>query len=207
MRRRYTREHYLDLLDKIRKAIPNVQLSTDMIVGFPGETAEDFEQTLSLTSAAEYHSMFSFKYSVRPNTLASARMADDVPEQEKTARIVALQSLQREIQSALHARSVGHDVEVLVDSASRRRRTEVSGRTTGNTVVNFPVPSEVEGAVPSGVEEGSDPASWIGRTVLVRVKRAGPNSVWGEAVATGERKRVMIERHSRKREGTWDHAD
>ena len=78
MRRRHTREDYLDLVARIRAAIPNVQLSTDMIVGFPGETEADFEETLSLTDAVRYHSMFSFKYSERPNTLASKRMPDDV---------------------------------------------------------------------------------------------------------------------------------
>jgi tRNA-2-methylthio-N6-dimethylallyladenosine synthase len=82
MRRRYGREEYLDTVRKIREAIPNIQLSTDMIVGFPGETREDFEETLSLAELVRYHSMFSFKYSERPNTLASKRMPDDVPEEE-----------------------------------------------------------------------------------------------------------------------------
>src|SRR4030095_15030383 len=121
----------------IRCAIPNVQLSTDMIVGFPGETDSDFDETLSLTEAVQYHSMFSFKYSERPNTLASRRMPDDIPEEEKTRRIVDLQQLQRRIQQALHEASVGRTVDVLVDSQSRRR-DELSGRTSGNTVVNFP---------------------------------------------------------------------
>ena len=107
MRRRHTREEYLDLVARIRAAIPNVQLSTDMIVGFPGETEADFEETLSLTDAVRYHSMFSFKYSERPNTLASKRMPDDVTEAEKTRRIVALQALQRSIQSDLFQRSIG----------------------------------------------------------------------------------------------------
>src|SRR5207244_11076129 len=73
MRRRYTRESYLDLVHRIREMLPDVALSTDMIVGFPGETDEDFEETLSLTRAVRYHSMFSFKYSPRPNTLAEQR--------------------------------------------------------------------------------------------------------------------------------------
>ena len=183
MRRRHTRDEYLALIARIRAAIPNVQLSTDMIVGFPGETVDDFEDTLSLTAAAQYHSMFSFKYSVRPNTLASKRMVDDVTEEEKTARIVALQSLQRDIQSRLHARAVGAIVKVLVDSASRRRETELSGRTSGNTVVNLPVPvpSGGEGPVLSGrMERGA--AEWIGRTVSVEIKRSGPHSLWGEVV-------------------------
>jgi tRNA-2-methylthio-N6-dimethylallyladenosine synthase len=164
MRRRYTRESYLDLVGRIRAELPDVALSTDMIVGFPGETAADFDETLSLTEAVRFHSMFSFKYSARPNTLAEKRMADDVPEGEKTARIVALQALQRSIQTDVNAALVGRDVEVLVDAASRRRETELSGRTTGNVVVNLP-----------------GPAAWIGRMVAVRVERAGAHSVWGRA--------------------------
>ena len=172
MRRRHTREQYLDLVAEIRAAIPNVQLSTDMIVGFPGEAAGDFDDTLSLTREAQYHSMFSFKYSVRPNTLAARRMPDDVSESEKTTRIVELQAVQREIQTSLHEQAVGRTVEVLIDSASRRRDGELSGRTSGNTVVNCPVPG------------GGSAAAWIGRTVPVHVRRAGPHSLWGEATGT-----------------------
>jgi tRNA-2-methylthio-N6-dimethylallyladenosine synthase len=175
MRRRYSREDYLELVFRIREAIPGVSLSSDVIVGFPGETAGDFDQTLSLIAAAQYHSIFSFKYSERPNTLASKRMPDNVSEDEKTTRIVELQSLQRGIQSALHARAVGTTVSVLVDSVSRRRESEVSGRSFGNTVVNFPMPSDTPGC---------GPASWIGRTVPVRITRAGPHSVSGKAVAS-----------------------
>ena len=165
MRRRYSREQYLDLVARLREAIPDIALSTDMIVGFPGETDEDFEQTLSLTAAARYHSMFSFKYSPRPNTLALKRMPDDVTENEKTRRIVALQALQRDIQGALHEAAVGTTFEVLVDSRSRRREWELSGRTSGNTVVNF-----------AGRPE------WMGRLVPVRITAANPNSLRGEAV-------------------------
>ena len=163
MRRRHTREDYLDLVARIRAAIPNVQLSTDMIVGFPGESEADFEDTLSLTAAVGYHSMFSFKYSERPNTLASKRMPDDVPEDVKTRRIVALQALQRSVQSDLFQRSIGQTAQVLVDATSRRREWELTGRTSGNTVVNFPGPPD-----------------WLGRLVDVTIRRAGPNSVWGE---------------------------
>ena len=162
MRRRYTRDSYLDLIAQIRESLPDVALSTDMIVGFPGETAADFEDTLTLTAAVRYHSMFSFKYSPRPNTLADKRMADDVQEDEKTRRIVALQALQRDIQSGLNEQLVGQTVEVLVDAASRRREVELSGRTSSNVVVNLPGPPE-----------------WIGRTLPVHVERAGPHSVWG----------------------------
>ncbi len=163
MRRRYSRETYLDLVAQLRGEVPGIALSTDMIVGFPGETAEDFDQTLSLTAEVRFHSMFSFKYSERPNTLASKRYRDDVPDAAKTDRIVALQSLQRDIQFALHRDLEGQTVEVLADAASRRRDTELSGRTSGNTVVNFP-----------------GRPSLIGRLVPVTIRRAGPNSLWGE---------------------------
>jgi tRNA-2-methylthio-N6-dimethylallyladenosine synthase len=164
MRRRYTRESYLDLVARIRETLPGVSLSTDVIVGFPGETAADFEDTLTLTAAVAYHSMFSFKYSQRPNTLAEKRLPDDVVEEEKTRRIVELQALQRGIQGALNERLVGSVVDVLVDAPSRRRDAELSGRTTQNVVVNLPGPS-----------------AWIGRAVPVRIERAGPHSVWGRA--------------------------
>ncbi len=166
MRRRYTRDSYLELVARIRGTLTDVALSTDMIVGFPGETRDDFEATLTLTAAVGYHSMFSFKYSPRPNTLAEKRFADDVPEEEKTRRIVTLQALQRDIQSVLNGRLVGQTVDVLVDAASRRQKTELSGRTSTNVVVNLPGPAE-----------------WIGQTLAVRVERAGPHSVWGIALA------------------------
>jgi tRNA-2-methylthio-N6-dimethylallyladenosine synthase len=169
MRRRHSREDYLDLVARIRTAIPGATLSTDMIVGFPGETAADFEDTLSLTAAAQFSSMFSFKYSVRPNTLAAKRMPDDVSEAEKTARIVALQTLQRDIQTRLHERAIGTEVEVLIDSASRRGDREISGRTGGNVVVSLPAPH-------------GGAAEWIGRTVTARIERAGPHALKGTAV-------------------------
>jgi tRNA-2-methylthio-N6-dimethylallyladenosine synthase len=164
MRRRYTRESYLELVARIRESLPDVALSTDTIVGFPGETEADFEDTLSLAAAVRFHSMFSFKYSPRPNTLAEKRLPDDVPEEEKTRRIVALQAAQRAIQTSLNEAMLGRRVEVLIDAASRRRESEVSGRTSQNVVVNLP---------------GS--AALIGQMVRVRIERAGAYSVWGQA--------------------------
>jgi tRNA-2-methylthio-N6-dimethylallyladenosine synthase len=168
MRRRYTRESYLELVVALREAMPDIALSTDMIVGFSGETTEDFEQTLSLTAAVRYHSMFSFKYSPRPNTLAIKRMSDDVSEAEKTTRIVALQALQKDIQGELYREAVGREERVLVDSRSRRRPWELSGRTSGNTVVNF-----------------AGRAEWIGQVLPVRISAANPNSLRGQVVETG----------------------
>jgi tRNA-2-methylthio-N6-dimethylallyladenosine synthase len=166
MRRRYSRVEYLELVAQVRDTVPGVAISTDMIVGFPGETDADFDETMTLTSAVRYHSMFSFKYSPRPNTLADKRLPDDVPEAEKTRRIVALQALQREIQTALNEEMVGAIESVLIDAASRRRDSEVSGRTSTNVVVNLPGRPE-----------------WIGRTMPVRIERAGPHSVWGQLAA------------------------
>ena len=165
MRRRHTREDYLDLVARLREAMPDIALSTDIIVGFPGESRDHFQETLSLVEAVRYHSMFSFKYSPRPNTLALKRMPDDVSEEEKTRRIVELQTLQRKIQGKLYAAAVGRVEEVLIDSRSRRRDWELSGRTSGNTVVNL-----------------SGEPDWIGRLMPVRITAANPNSLRGEAV-------------------------
>jgi tRNA-2-methylthio-N6-dimethylallyladenosine synthase len=165
MRRRHTREYYLGLVARVREAMPDIALSTDMIVGFPGESDVDFAETLSLTAAVRYHSMFSFKYSPRPNTLALKRLPDDVREEEKTRRIVELQALQRDVQHELLRGHIGRIEHVLVDSRSRRRDWELSGRTSGNTVVNFPGRAE-----------------WLGAIVPVRITAANPNSLKGEAV-------------------------
>ncbi len=165
MRRRHTREDYLRLVDDLRAAVPDIAISTDMIVGFPGETTEDFDDTLSLVRAVRFSGMFSFKYSERPNTLASRRMPDDVPEDEKGRRLAELQEVQKAIQLAANQAAVGRMFDVLVDSASRRLADEVAGRTSGNAVVNLP-----------------GPHSWLGRTVPVEIRRAGPNSLWGVPV-------------------------
>ena len=166
MRRRHTRDDFMRLVDQLRLAIPEIALSTDMIVGFPGETEADFQETLSLTRMVAFNSMFSFKYSERPNTFAAKRMTDDVPEEEKGRRLSELQSLQRAIQWNIHRSAVGRVYDVLIDSRSRRREHELAGRTTGNTVVNLPGKPE-----------------WFGLTLPTRILRAGPNSLWGEPVA------------------------
>ncbi len=168
MRRRHTRSDYLALVERLRRDIPGIALSTDLIVGFPGESGADFELTLDLLRAVRFHSIFSFKYSPRPGTLAIKRMPDDVSEAEKTRRILEVQGLQREIQMAWHEEMVGSEVDVLVDGRSRRRPGEVAGRTTGNTIVNFPGGEDL-----------------IGSLVRVRVTRAGPNSLKGELLDAG----------------------
>ena len=173
MRRRYSRESYLALVDRVRAAVPGLTLSTDVIVGFPGETEAEFEETYSLVAAVRFHAIYSFKYSPRPNTLALKRMPDDVPEAEKTRRIMRLQSLQRDVQASVYQEAIGGVEYVLVDAVSRRRDSELAGRTEGNTVINFPGPPD-----------------WIGRIVPVRVTGAAPNSLRGECVDAESRERV-----------------
>ena len=167
MRRRHTRERYLALVQDIRRQIPAINLSTDVIVGFPGETIDDFEETLSLIDQVKYHGMFSFKYSERPQTLASQKMNETVSESEKSRRLTEVQTLQKKIQLALHSEMIGEVCEVLVESKSRRREGEFSGRTSGNVIVNFP-----------------SLANCVGRLARVEIIRAGPNSVWGKQVAS-----------------------
>jgi tRNA-2-methylthio-N6-dimethylallyladenosine synthase len=169
MRRRHTRDDYLRLVDTLRQAVPDLAISTDMIVGFPGETTEDFKATLSLVEAVRFSSMFSFKYSPRPGTLAGGRMRDDVTEDEKRGRLAELLDRQRAIQTEINQGAVGHVYDVLVDSISRRRVCELGGRTSGNTVVNF-----------------SGPPEWLGRTLPVKILRAGSYSLRGEAVQVGD---------------------
>ncbi|MCC7007835.1 MAG: tRNA (N6-isopentenyl adenosine(37)-C2)-methylthiotransferase MiaB [Acidobacteria bacterium] len=167
MRRRHTRADYLSWVDSARAAIPDIDLSTDLIVGFPGETDEDFDLTLDLVRRVRYQAIFSFKYSVRPNTLASKRMPDDVPEAEKTRRIMVLQALQREIQTEGFARHVGRRHRVLVDTISDKRPGELGGRTSGNAVVTF-----------------SGPSDWLGRIVDVRITASTPYGLRGEAMGS-----------------------
>jgi len=168
MRRRYSREEYLDLVASIRGTIPGVALSTDTIVGFPGETDAHFEDTLSLVREVRFHSMYSFKYSPRPRTLAGQRYVDDVSEPEKTRRIVALQQVQKGIQSAILEEMVGKAHDVLIDGPSRRRPDEWAGRTDGNTIVNIAWP-----------DAASRPADALGSIVRARITEAGPNAVKG----------------------------
>lgn len=176
MRRRHTRDDYLGLVDQLRSKAPGIQLSTDVIVGFPGETESDHADTLSLVDRVRFNSIFSFSYSERPGTLAAKRLRDDVPAAAKSRRLSELQGLQKGIQQSIHDAQVGECFDVLIDSVSRRRSTEVSGRTSGNTVVNLP-----------------GTADQLGCTVSVLIERAGPHSLWGRATKTspGVVSRVM----------------
>lgn len=161
MQRTYTREEYLEKIEMVRRARRPISITTDIIVGFPGETEEDFEQTLSLLDQVQFDGMFSFQYSPRPNTPAAV-MADAVPEREKSRRLAVLQEKQRVIQTARNETLIGGTFEVLVEGASRRQH-QWSGRTSGNRTLNFTSPC-------SGL---------LGEYILARVTQAGSNSLVG----------------------------
>ncbi len=137
MNRRYTREDYLDIVVRLRDARPDIALTTDIIVGFPGETPADFEETLSLVAEARFTDSFSFKYSPRPGTPALRRGLEPVAPAEAQARLERLQALQRGLTLEAHQARVGEQLAVLVEGASRRGGAQQSGRCPSNRVVNF----------------------------------------------------------------------
>jgi tRNA-2-methylthio-N6-dimethylallyladenosine synthase len=164
MARTYTREEYLDKIALMRAAKREISITTDVIVGFPGETEKDFEETLSLMEAVQYDGAFCFKYSPRPNT-ASLKMQDAIPEEEKSRRLGILLEKQREIQRTRNERLVGEILEVMVEGKSRREN-QWSGHTSSNKVVNFT----------------SKRQESLGDYVRVRVNAATPNSLIGEVL-------------------------
>jgi len=164
MARTYTREEYLEKIALMKAARRPISITTDMIVGFPGETEKDFEETLSLLDEVQYDSVFAFKYSPRPNT-PSLKMADAIPEEEKGRRLAILMDRQREIQRMRNERTVGETFEVLVDGKSRREN-QWSGHTSSNRVVNFTSPEQ----------------ELLGDYVQVKVSSAMPNSLVGEMI-------------------------
>jgi tRNA-2-methylthio-N6-dimethylallyladenosine synthase len=164
MQRTYTREEYLEKIALIRAARRPISVTSDIIVGFPGETEQDVEETLSLLDDAQYDGVYAFQYSPRPNT-ASLDMADAIPEEEKGRRLAIVQDRQREIQMIRNEALVGETFEVLVDGASRRPG-QWAGRSSSNRILNFSSPQ----------------SDLLGQYVHVRVTRASPNSLVGEQV-------------------------
>lgn len=138
MNRQHTREEYINLIDKIWKIIPDCIISQDMIIGFPTETEEDHQDTLSLMEYVKYGFGYMYKYSERPGTLAARKLEDDVSEEVKKRRLIEVVDLQRE-HSAYHTeRTVGKVVEVLIERESKKSELEWSGRTQHNIVAVFP---------------------------------------------------------------------
>ena len=147
MNRTYTRSWYTDSLNRLRDAMPDIAVSSDIIVGFPGETEDDFEQTMSLIGEVGFDSSFSFKYSPRPGTVGEElwRSGERVENQTAGERLARLQEYQREITLSKNMERVGKSERVLVEDVSRNDSSWLSGRTEHNRIVNFPGEKELIG--------------------------------------------------------------
>jgi tRNA-2-methylthio-N6-dimethylallyladenosine synthase len=165
MRRGYTREEYRGKVERAREHVSDLAISTDLIVGSPGETEAEFEETLALMEEVRFDLIYSFKYSERPYTFSAREQRDDVPETLKSERLARLLELQKRIQLEKHSEWMGKTVEVLVEGESRKNPAEFSGRSADNRVVNFP----------GGREK-------LGKLASVRITRFGANSLYGEIV-------------------------
>ena len=145
MNRKYTREWYLDRIARIRSAMPDCGISTDMFTGFHDETEEDFQETLSLMREVGFDSAFMFKYSERPGTFAAKNLPDNVPEDVKIDRLNRMIALQNELSLCSNRADVGKTFEVLVEGYSKRSRDDMFGRTQQNKVIVFPASGEQPG--------------------------------------------------------------
>jgi tRNA-2-methylthio-N6-dimethylallyladenosine synthase len=162
MERSYTVAHYRMLIEKIRAAMPRAALSTDVIAGFPTETADDHRRTLDVMREIGYDGAFMFKYSPRENT-PSFRMTDDVPDAVKTERVTEIIEQQGAISSQKNQAHVGQTVEVLVEGESRKSPLEWQGRTDGNKMVIFPRGTEQSGEYHLMTIERANSATLFGR--------------------------------------------
>jgi tRNA-2-methylthio-N6-dimethylallyladenosine synthase len=172
MQRLYSRDQYMQRIDWMKSAKRNIAITTDIIVGFPGETEADFNETVRLAEEVEYDSMFIFKYSKRPNTSA-LQYEDHIPEEEKTRRFIVLQERQRGIQIRRNASYIGKTEEVHVEGYNVATAQWI-GRTSQNKTLNFfdsTLPAPVEGR------------TLVGQYSDVLVTRAGPNSLAGERLS------------------------
>ena len=169
MKRTYNREQYMRCIEMMKNATRQIEISTDIIVGFPGETEKDFEETLSLLAEVEYSSVFSFKYSSRKGTAAAE--LSQVHEEDKSRRLHALQERQKQIQLRRNYHLIGREEEALVEGRKDKFQQWV-GRTTQNRVLNF--------TDPSGLASSSN---LMGRYCQVQVTASGPNSLVGELVS------------------------
>jgi tRNA-2-methylthio-N6-dimethylallyladenosine synthase len=166
MAREYTRDWYLERISWIKAAKRPISLSTDIIVGFPGETPEEFIETMDLLAEVQYDCVFGFKYSARPNTPALV-MIDSIPEGEKAHRLQVLLDRQREIQRINYAKHLGQTLEVMVEGANPARG-QIAGRSSQNKTVNFTWPQPIAPA----------PGTYL----QVKITATHPNSLVGEAI-------------------------
>jgi tRNA-2-methylthio-N6-dimethylallyladenosine synthase len=169
MQREYTRDWYLERIAWIKAAKRDISMTTDIIVGFPGETESDFEQTMTMLDEVGYDAVYAFQYSQRPNTPAVG-MPDTVPDDIKSARLQRLMDAQRERQRVSYERHMGQVMDVMVEGYNRQRG-QITGRSSQNKTVNFTTTSLILPA--------------IGSYLNVKITKTFPNSLVGEAVVTG----------------------
>lgn len=165
MKRNHTVEEYIEKIEKLKKVRPDISISTDIIVGFPGETAEEFEDTMALVKTINYDQSFSFIYSPRPGTPA-ANLPDDIPMEEKKERLSRLQALLTEQANKISQAMVGTTQRILVTRISKKSRQELAGRTENNRVVNFEGPETLMGNFCEVVITEALPNSLRGRLAL-----------------------------------------
>jgi len=165
MRRKYTSEDYLELVEKMRAQMPNLAIGTDIIVGFCGEMEEDFLATYSLMKTVRFDSAFMFKYSPRKGTLAEKKFIDDVPPEEKGRRLTEIIELQEKISLDINKTFIGKTVEVLTEGESKRNPEQLFGKTDGFKTTVFP----------------KDNAQ-VGQFVQVKIKDATAHTLLGEIV-------------------------
>jgi tRNA-2-methylthio-N6-dimethylallyladenosine synthase len=147
MARGYTRERYLDIVSEFRRRFPLGELAADFIVGFPGESEEDFEQSVTLLEEVKFQQSFVFRYSPRPDTPAAVHFPDDVPTAVKAARNLRLLKAQERVSLAKHAQMVGRRHEVLVEGPSKKDAAVLTGRTRGNHILHFRGPADLAGSL------------------------------------------------------------
>ena len=164
MNRRYTREDYLELVNEIRNEIPDIAITTDIIVGFPGETEEDFADTLDIVKKVRYDSAFTFMYSIRTGTPA-AKMDDQIDQEVKKERLQILMDLQNQISKEINAKALGSTVEVLVEGLSKNKDDMYSGRTRQNKLVNFEADHDVTGKIVK--VKITNPKTWTLEGIMV----------------------------------------
>ncbi len=166
MNRKYTIEDYLVKLEKVKKIIPEVSFTSDVIIGFCTESNEDFDETLNLIRKVGYDNLFTFKYSERDNTTAKSKFINDVSDKKKAERMDKLLATQKEISLKKLEEDIGKIKEVLIESTSKKRDTQLKGRTEQNRIVIF---DKVEGAN-------------IGDFVNVKITSVGGLTLFGEIV-------------------------
>lgn len=187
MRRGYTREAYLDLVQNVKRIIPEVSLSSDFISGFCGETDEDHQQTLSLIREVGYNVGFLFAYSMRKKTQAFHRLQDDVPAEVKQRRLQECISVFREEAARVNAALIGSTQLVLVEGESKRSAKDLCGRTDGNMKVIFPK----QDVAVQPAESNTAPIS-AGDYVLVKILSANSQSLRGEALSHSSLRGTMM---------------